>query len=242
MKKLLFLVIFGINFIISYSLNFSVVPTRFEIELNKVNTDEIYIINNTTESMRLEAYIEGDKDFGIDFNLNSDIIIFPKKIFIKPGERQIVRFRVKPNSKYSDGEYKSYIVFKEVPYDMKSTDNITKNLTNVNIITEIGIPVYGIKGNSSVENKIEKLNVKRSNKNIFVRLNVNNLGNTSSKFSYEIISKKLKENLKGKLGMSSRKGKSSITTEIPIPENLINEKFKLLIKDQNQKIYFNDFI
>lgn len=241
MKKFLYIILFIINIAIAYSLNFSVVPTRYEVELTKVSTNEIYITNNTTEPMRLEAYIEGDRKFGESFNLNEDIVIFPKKIFIKPGGRQIVRFRVKPNSKYMSGEYKSYIVFKEVPYEIKN-GNKNSNLTNISLITEIGVPIYGIKGESIIVNKIEKVTVKRGQKSISVQINLENIGNTSSKFSYEIVSKKSIVGLKGKIGISARKGKSSINTEIPIPKELYNQKIKLLIKDQNDKVYYSDTI
>ena len=44
--------------IISYSFNFSVAPTRIEIGLDKINTNEITLINNTTSPMRLESVLE----------------------------------------------------------------------------------------------------------------------------------------------------------------------------------------
>lgn len=245
MKKILFFLILGINYILSFSLDFSVVPTRFEINLEKMTTNEIYVTNNTSEPMKLEAYIEGDKGFGTDFNINDDIVIFPKKIFIKPAGRQIVRFRVKPNSKYSSGEYKSYIVFKEVPYEIKATGEnlVNGSLTNVSLITEIGIPVYGSKGELIIENRIEKIDIKRGENGILVNIDLENLGNTSSKFSYEIISKDVKkENSQGKLGMSMREGKSRINTGITIPEELKGKKFKFIIKDQNEKIHFDKII
>ncbi|WP_300342071.1 fimbria/pilus periplasmic chaperone [Fusobacterium sp.] len=241
MKKFIYVILFITNIVVTYSLNFSVVPTRYEVELTKVSTNEIYITNNTTEPMRLEAYIEGDKRFGESYNLNDDIVIFPKKIFIKPGGRQTVRFRVKPNSKYIDGEYKSYIVFKEVPYEIKNGDK-NSNLTNVSLITEIGVPIYGTKGESVITNKIDKIIVKRGQKNILVQINLENTGNTSSKFSYEIVSKRSITGLKGKIGMSAREGKFSINTEIPIPKELYNQKIKLLIKDQNDKVYYSNTI
>ncbi|WP_349764046.1 fimbria/pilus periplasmic chaperone [Fusobacterium sp. SYSU M8D902] len=241
MKKFLYIILFIINIAIAYSLNFSVVPTRYEVELTKVSTNEIYITNNTTEPMRLEAYIEGDKRFGENYNLNDDIVIFPKKIFIKAGGRQTVRFRVKPNSKYIDGEYKSYVVFKEVPYEIKNEDKSSR-LTNVNLITEIGVPIYGTKGESLIKNKIDKIDIKRGQKSILVKINLENIGNTSSKFSYEIVSRRSIDGLKGKLGMSAREGKSLIETEVPIPKELYNQKIKFLIKDQNDKVYYSNTI
>lgn len=244
MKKVIILINFLIISLVSYSLNFSVVPTRFEIELEKVTTNEVYIINNTTEPMRLEAYVESDRKFGEDYNLNEDIVIFPKKIFVKPGARQTVRFRVKPNSKYSNGEYKSYITFKEVPYDTKSEGKVVSKMSgaNVSVLTEIGIPVYGYKGEQIVETNIEKLNIKRMKRDILVDILVESKGNSSLKLFYEIESAGLKENNKGRIGMSSREGKVKISAGIPIPEKLLNKKIKLIIKDQNNKVYYDKII
>ncbi|WP_300328671.1 fimbria/pilus periplasmic chaperone [Fusobacterium sp.] len=244
MKKIIILINFVIISLVSYSLNFSVVPTRFEVELGKITTNEVYIINNTTEPMRLEAYVESDKKFGENYNLNEDIVIFPKKIFVKPGARQTVRFRVKPNSEYSNGEYKSYITFKEVPYDLKSEIKTVKRMSgaNVSVLTEIGIPVYGYKGDQIVEANIEKLDVKRMKKSISVDILVESKGNSSLKLFYELVSVGLNENNKGKIGMSSREGKVKISAGIPIPEKLLNKKIKLIIKDQNNKVYYDKTI
>lgn len=244
MKKIIILIHFLIVSLVSYSLNFSVVLTRFEIELEKVTTNEVYIINNTTEPMRLEAYLESDKKFGEDYNLNEDIVIFPKKIFVKPGARQTVRFRVKPNSKYSNGEYKSYITFKEVPYDTKSEGKVVSKMSgaNVSVLTEIGIPVYGYKGEQIVKTNIEKLNIKRMKKDIVVDVLVESKGNSSLKLFYELVATGLKENNKGRIGISSREGKSKISTAIPIPEKFIDKKIKMIIKDQNNKVYYDKII
>ena len=244
MKKIIILINFLIISLVSYSLNFSVVPTRFEIDMGKTSTNEVYVINNTPAPMRLEAHIEFDKSFGENYNLNQEITIFPKKVFVKPGARQIVRFRVKPNSSFSNGEYKSYIVFKEVPYDIKSTDDIeNKNGgANVSVLTEIGIPVYASKGEQIVDAKIEKLSVKRSKKSILVETLVESKGNTSLKLFYELSAAGLKENNKGRVGMSSREGKSKISAGIPIPDEILNKKIKLIIKDQNDKVYYDKVI
>ncbi len=94
MKKFIFIVFFTILSSVVYCLNFSIAPTGFRIDLNKTITNEITIINNTNQSLRLESFSESDKDFGDKYNLNSNITVFPKIISIKPASSQIVRFRV----------------------------------------------------------------------------------------------------------------------------------------------------
>ena len=84
MKKLLFIILLLNLSILSYSLNFSVAPTGFSVELDKPSTQEITIINNTTEPLRLDAVFNADSDFGEKYNLNSNLTIFPKTISLKP--------------------------------------------------------------------------------------------------------------------------------------------------------------
>ena len=241
MKKIILLISFLYISIISYSLNFSIAPTRFSVDMQKISTNEIYILNNTSSPMRLEAYLENDKIFGENFGLKEQLIIFPKKISIKPGATQTVRFRIKPNSSLPDGELKTYIIFKELPPEIKTqgkTETTQEVSTTVAILTEVGIPVYGYKGEQQVEGNLKNISIKRNKNIIFVKGISESLGNTSLKFSYEINSSKLKNNLIGEWGVSARNGKKEISTGISLPENLKNEKVKLIIKDQNKKIYY----
>lgn len=146
MKKLSFFIILLVLSTASYSLNFSVMPTGFVVDLDKVSTQEVYITNNTSAPLRLEAYFQSDSDFGENFNLNSNSVIFPKIIAIKPAAKQTIRFRTKPDANMKDGEYKSYLTFKEIPQEIKTipgedSSNKTTMSTNLQMITEISISV-----------------------------------------------------------------------------------------------------
>ena len=94
MKKFLFIILLLSFSVLSYSLNFSVAPTGFSVELDKTSTQEITIINNTAEPLRLAASFQSDSEFGEKYNLNSNLTIFPKIISLKPAGKQIVRFRI----------------------------------------------------------------------------------------------------------------------------------------------------
>ena len=63
MKKLLFIILLLNISILSYSLNFSVAPTGFVVDLKSSTTKEIYITNNTSQPMRLEAFFTSDPEF-----------------------------------------------------------------------------------------------------------------------------------------------------------------------------------
>lgn len=147
MKKIFYTILMLIIFNISYSLNFTAAPVSFEIDLNKAVTEEIFLINNTPTPLRIEAYVDTLEGYE-EKNLNSNIVIFPKKISIKPGGKQVIRFRVKPSENMEKGKYKSLLVFQEIP--SKIEENITgetsKNVSaGFKLITELAIIVTGVK-------------------------------------------------------------------------------------------------
>lgn len=144
MKKLSLLFILFMMAKVMYGLNFSIAPTKFNINLNKIETQEAYIINNTAEPLRIEVYVDTAEGYEKN-NLNSNIVVFPKIVSVKPGMKQVVRFRVKPSKDMKKGEYKSLLVFKEKPKDIKIvTDENSKNFeTDFKFITEVAVGVKG---------------------------------------------------------------------------------------------------
>ena len=81
-------------------------PTIFAVDLTKVSTNEVYLTNNTADPLRIEIYTESDPEFSEKYTLNSNIVIFPKVVAIKPGATQTVRFRIKASPNMEKGEYK----------------------------------------------------------------------------------------------------------------------------------------
>ena len=241
MKKIIFLINFIFLSMITFSANFSVAPTRFEVELGKVTTNEVYVVNNTSNPLRIETYVESDKNFGEKYNLNSDIVVFPKKIAIKAGGTQIVRFRVKPNPNMPDGELKSYINFSEVPEEIKNVNSegkgTEKSGSNISIVTELGVPVYGYKGEQIIKGDFKNISVKTKGRSMIITGDSESFGNTSLKFSYEITPAK-GEALEGGMSMSAREGKKKISVGLTIPKNFMGQKIKIVIKDQLGKVYY----
>lgn len=144
MSKIILLFYFIIS-ISTFSLNFSIAPTKFDLDLSKSETKEAYIINNTSSPLRVEIYL--DKAEGYENkDLNSNIVIFPKLISIKPGGKQSVRFKVKSTENLEKGKYKSLLVFREKPKEIKQKiQESEKFSTEFKFITEIAIGVTGEK-------------------------------------------------------------------------------------------------
>lgn len=244
MKKLSFIIFLFILSIVSYSLNFSVMPTGFVVDLDKVSTQEVYITNNTSAPLRLEAYFQSDANFGENFNLNSNSVIFPKIIAIKPGAKQTIRFRTKPNSDMKDGEYKSYLTFKEIPQEIKTipgedSSNKTAMSTNLQMITEISISVFGQRGKQISKGALNNLKLNYIGDSLIATAETFSDGNASIKFYYNLKVLNSDTELDGMLGMSAREGKKNINVSIDPTMNLKGKKIKFIVTDQDGKIYYD---
>ena len=244
MKKLSFFTLLVILSVISYSLNFSVMPTGFVVDLDKVSTQEVYITNNTSAPLRLEAYFQGDPNFGENFNLNSNSVIFPKIIAMKPGAKQTIRFRTKPDANMKDGEYKSYLTFKEIPQEIKTIlsedgSNKTAMSTNLQMITEISISVFGQRGKQISKGTLNNLKLNYVGNSITATAVTSSEGNASIKFYYNLKVLNSDVELEGMLGMSAREGKKDIKVSIDPTIDLKGKKIKFTVIDQDGEVYYD---
>ncbi|MCF2612389.1 molecular chaperone [Fusobacterium perfoetens] len=239
MKKLyIFLSLLFIN-MFAYGVNFAVAPTRFEIKIDKVVTNEVYIFNNTKKPLRIETYTESDNDFGSEYNLDSNIVVFPKIVSIKPGGRQTVRFRVKPGQNLKDGEYKSYIIFKEVPSEIKSYgENSSEEVltSKVTILTELGISVYGSIGEEILKGRIENFKTSYENGILSIRFDGISEGNTSFKYQFVVEDENGDILSKGKCGIPTRNKKNQIGFGVKEVANAKGKSIKVKILDQKNNI------
>ena len=241
MKKSFFLILFLFFSLNIYSLNFSVAPTGFRVNLNKISTNEIQITNNTSEPLRLETFPEINPQFSEKYNLNSNIVIFPKIIAMKPGAKQMVRFRIKPSPNMEEGEYKSYLSFKEIPGEIKTVGGAVSNNTSsqISMQTEISISIFGEKGTADIKGSLSSVSLSYTGNNLNISSLSSSEGNTSIKFFYslEVLNSNLKSD--GFFGMSARNGKKEISLIMEAPEKLKGKKAKLVITDQDGKVYYD---
>lgn len=235
MKKIVLILLLIIS-TVSLSLDFSIYPTRFEFDLSKMNTEELFIVNNTTVPLRIEIFPEVDKNFGEEYNLNDNIKIFPKKVSVKPGGKQIVRFRVTP--KKEDGEFKSYITFKEQEKKTTTSESSSDAISsNIGILAEISIPVYGKGQNIEVAGEITKLNYFKRGNSLQIDATVVSKGNSALKLSYSLEDRANGKLYQGKLGNSSRTGESLVSAAVYL-ENKNMHSALLTIRDETGKVYY----
>lgn len=240
LKRFMLGVVFFLMGLMSYAFNFSVAPTRFEIVLDKVNTNEITLINNTTSPMRLESFLESAPGYE-KYSLNDYIKLYPKMVAIKPGSKQVVRFRVKPEAGMEAGEYKSYVVFKEIP--LKESLNIESGSVDAQIkmITEVGISIYGYYGEINKGTNISNLKITYDSKtsNLKVTADSDSKGNSSEllKQKIEILGAggTVSDTIDSQFGRTERKGKSQMESSMQI-EGLKGKKVRVTIYDSQDKI------
>lgn len=240
LKRVIFGIIFFLMGLTSFSFNFSVAPTRFEIILDKINTNEITLINNTTSPMRLESFLESAPGYE-RYSLNEYIKLYPKLVAIKPGSKQVVRFRVKPNSAMEAGEYKSYVVFKEIPLKDTMNKNDGKVDAQIKMITEVGISIYGYYGEINRATNISNLNVMYNLKssNLKITADSNSKGNSSELLKQKIevfgANGAVEKTVDSQFGRTERNGKSKIESSLKI-EGLKGKKVRVTIYDSQDKV------
>ncbi|MGL5580476.1 MAG: hypothetical protein ACRDCE_05870 [Cetobacterium sp.] len=136
-KLLLIYLIFS-TIALSKEFNLSINPTKIELDLKKSSVTDIYLMNKGDETIKLLPYFETPEEFQNN-SLESTLECFPKFIILKSKEEKLIKlvYNKKDNIKKNEN-YKSYIIFKELPNDSKSLLN-----EEMIIVNEIGIGIIG---------------------------------------------------------------------------------------------------
>lgn len=227
---------------ITNAISFTVYPTRFEIDSKSVGIYEAEVVNNTEEPLRVTMYTEEDDNFGKEHNINENIVVVPKNIALKPGASQTVRFRFKPDKNKTDGEYKSNIIFKEIPLDIKSVSKAENNenmTSNVRFITEMAVPVYALGDNLIRKGELKNIKINIQGSVMNIEAQTVSKGNSKIEFSYSIKEVNGSYKTDGILGYSLRNGESKISTSIPLEEKLKGKKLEIKIYDTQKEYYKN---
>lgn len=136
-KLLLIYLIFS-TIALSKEFNLSINPTKIELDLKKSSVTDIYLMNKGDETIKLLPYFETPEEFQNN-SLESTLECFPKFIILKSKEEKLIKLVYNKKDIIKKNEnYKSYIIFKELPNDSKSLLN-----EEMIIVNEIGIGIIG---------------------------------------------------------------------------------------------------
>lgn len=239
MKKLFYGIAYLSLFTKIMAFNIGIAPTGFYTSLDKNETHEIMVTNNTVHPMRIEIDIE--KDLGWEkYDMGDMMKIYPKNLTLKPNGSRSVRFAVRGTKDLPDGEYKAKLIFRELPGTSKG--NIEKVQTEsgeeigieFELLTEIHIAAYGLKGERKIGAQLTNTQIKKENNgNRKLIANFNLSGNSAlaviGDIEYLDGSKKRIKKEEVKLGITTREPKTKIESElanIPNGSKFIKIDFK----------------
>ena len=238
-KKLFYGVAYLSLFSKIFAFNIGIAPTGFYTSLDKNETHEVMVTNNTMEPMRIE--ISAEKDQGWEkYDMGEMMKIYPKSITLKPNGSRSVRFAVRGGKDLPEGEYKTKLVFRELPAKPKDKDKEVKGETgqevavDFELLTEIHVAAYGLKGQRKIGAQLTGSEVKKDpNGNRKLVANFNLSGNSGlaviGDIEYLDGSKKRLSKEEVKLGITTREPKTKIESDlvnIPKGSKYIRVSFK----------------
>ncbi|MCQ8212232.1 DUF916 domain-containing protein [Cetobacterium somerae] len=204
--------------------NIGIAPTGFYTSLDKNQTHEIMVTNNTPESVRVEINAEPAQGWE-KYDMKDMMKIYPRSITVKPNGSRSVRFAVRGDKDLPDGEYKTKLVFKEVgskPQEIKQKiqgENGEDIDVKFEMLTELHLAAYGLKGERKVQGQLTNSQIKSdSSGNKHLVANFNLKGNSGfavvGNFEYLDASKKVLGKEEIKLGITSREQNTKIETSL----------------------------
>lgn len=134
----------------------SVAPGVFDISLDRPATEEIIVVNNSNEPIRLKIYTGKDGNLPDEEFLGDWIRVFPRTMTLEARAERRVKFSVRTPKEINNGEYKGLIFIEELPEVIDGKSTLT-------LAGRHGLTVYGTKGKIDYKN-VTVSNIKFENK------------------------------------------------------------------------------
>jgi P pilus assembly chaperone PapD len=174
MKKLFYGITYLSLFTKILAFNIGIAPTGFYTSLDKNETHEIMVTNNTLQPVRVEISAEAATGWE-KYNRKDMMKIYPKSITLKPNGSRSVRFAVRGAKDLPEGEYKAKLIFKEVgskPQEisqkLKTEDGQDVDV-KFELLTELHLAAYGLKGNRKVQGQLINSQIKNDGKEHYLK-------------------------------------------------------------------------
>lgn len=140
--------------------SFQISPSRFEFSLERRFTDFFIVTNNSDRALRLRVYPmfmhrDGTGKLvelqGHPYDMSPWLVLNPRLVRLQPGDRRIVRFSVRPPAELDEGEYRTVVLFEELPgaptRSQPSPQESQQGLQlRLQLLTRLGVSIYGLKG------------------------------------------------------------------------------------------------
>lgn len=157
-------------------------PKRFIFQADRPVTREIIVTNPTTEPMRVRVSIEPPANFPEKHYLGDWMVVYPPMLSIPPQQRRTIRFSVRPpaETKREPGEYRAVIYLAQQASDSKlpaQDSQSDKIQLGFQILTRLGLHVYGGFGELTHSGQASQINVVNSAGQLEIKGNFENKGN-----------------------------------------------------------------
>lgn len=168
--------------------NFQVAPQVQKMDLKRPGTHKIFLKNDTNKLKKIKIYSERPRDQKTkDLYMGDWIIVYPKLIYLKPNSKKVVRIASRPPKDLLDGEYRSNLVFEEIPtkkYDNSEKDE-TKVGVNLEIIHILVSTVYGYSGKLEYSGIFDDFQVITDKEQTYLASKITNIGTTALDIVYK---------------------------------------------------------
>ncbi|WP_192022298.1 hypothetical protein [Shewanella sp. WPAGA9] len=156
MKNLLLIATLVLSLIPSVSANLLVTPTRVELDNQRNKSAVFSLVNKSSDTARYEIYLEDKQLLSNDefitlepktspTSLTSFTRYSPRRVSLSPEQGARVRLAVRPPKDIKAGEYRSYIVFHQIPLAPTTVSDTTESNDTMNLSVtaylRIAIPV-----------------------------------------------------------------------------------------------------
>ncbi|UUV18783.1 fimbria/pilus periplasmic chaperone [Fusobacteria bacterium ZRK30] len=170
--------------------NFQVAPQIQKISLDRPGTQKIYLKNGTNKLKKIRIYSERPEDQKTkDLYMGDWVIVYPKIVYLKPNSKKVIRMAARPPKGLVDGEYRSHLVFEEIP--VKKYNNSEKDEGKVEVSLDIihilVSTVYGYSGKLEYGGVFDDFQVVTDNKKTYLVSKITNTGTTALDVVYKII-------------------------------------------------------
>ena len=170
--------------------DFEVAPQIQYINLDRPGTIQLHLKNPTKKLKKIKIYAETPKDQkDPKIDMTSWVIIYPKIVYLKPNSKQLVRLAVRAPKGLAAGEYRSYLVFEELPTTKYNAEKDTNTKSaSLNILYKIISTMYGYKGKLIYDGEYENFRIlidETSNKE-YLLSNIKNTGTTALDVYYNL--------------------------------------------------------
>ena len=124
---------------------------------------------------------EGGQQDRFLYDLTPYVRVFPEKIFLAPGQRQIVRLQVQNSPQFESGTYWTRLSIKSQTTSPEAQDNLVptgRQSTNINLVVRQNIGVFYKHGEVNTSLQLLELETRQENSVLYVEPLLKRIGNS----------------------------------------------------------------